>query len=550
MTILLFQLLGGIGLFLVGMLLLTDGLKTFAGEALRRSLVRFTGTPMKAFTSGAFITLLVQSSSATTVTVIGFVSAGLLAFPQAVGVVIGTSLGTTGTGWIVSVLGLKVSVGFYALPLVGIGALMRIFAHGRWRGLGMALAGFGLIFVGIETMREGMQGMADDFNLADMPAHGLFGHLLMMLIGVVMTVLMQSSSAAVATTLTGMHAGAISFEQAAAIVIGAAIGTTVTGALAAIGANVSAKRTALAHVTFNLATGLIAIIILPLLIWGITRAQDYGLEPGAVSLAAFHTVFIGIGVVLFLPFVDRFSAWVERMLPEESPTLTRNLDDTVLNVPEVALEATRRTVIDISNAMLRTLRYRLGDQQLADARISDAEIQQALERVQQFFERIPHLPEDKPVAEEHRITEDHRIPPSREALMHAIDHLVQLLDYLRPPTAVRQMLTHERLQAMHELGKTIVELAEAGLSNRAPAGWLLTVQDESRHLAERHRRERPAVLKQTAGGGWAPNVALHMLDAMRWLDSIGYHIARVTYYLGSDTPQSESTTANPQPGMR
>ncbi len=111
MTALTFRLLGGIGLFLLGMVLLTDGIKAFAGDALRRSLVRFTGTPLKAFGSGALTTLVVQSSSATTITVIGFVSAGLIGFPQALGVVMGASLGTTGTGWIVSVLGLKVSLG-------------------------------------------------------------------------------------------------------------------------------------------------------------------------------------------------------------------------------------------------------------------------------------------------------------------------------------------------------------------------------------------------------------------------------------------------------
>ena len=124
-----FKLVGGIGLFLMGMVLLTDGLKAFAGDALRRWLIRFTGTPAKAFVSGALVTAMVQSSSVTTVTVIGFVSAGLLSFPQAVGVVFGASLGTTGTGWIVSVLGLKISVGFYALPLVGLGAFLKLLAR-------------------------------------------------------------------------------------------------------------------------------------------------------------------------------------------------------------------------------------------------------------------------------------------------------------------------------------------------------------------------------------------------------------------------------------
>lgn len=193
-----FALLGGIGLFLLGMVLLTDGLKAFAGDALRDALVRFTGTPVTAFASGTLVTLMVQSSSATTVAVIGFVSAGLLTFPQALGVVFGASLGTTGTGWIVSVLGLKVSLGTYALPIIGVGALLRLLGKSRWRSLGLALAGFGLIFVGIDTLQDGMQGISESLNLAAIPSTGLGGHALAMGIGILLTIVMQSSSAAVA----------------------------------------------------------------------------------------------------------------------------------------------------------------------------------------------------------------------------------------------------------------------------------------------------------------------------------------------------------------
>jgi phosphate:Na+ symporter len=166
---------GGIGLFLLGMVLLTDGFKAFAGEALRQASVRFTGTPFKAFGSGALVTMMVQSSSATTVTGIGLVSAGLLTLPQALGAVFGASLGTTSTGWIVSVLGLKASLGFYALPLVGIGAFLKLLAHGRWKSLGLAMAGFGLIFIGIDTLQDGMQRFSDVFALATLPSRGLGG---------------------------------------------------------------------------------------------------------------------------------------------------------------------------------------------------------------------------------------------------------------------------------------------------------------------------------------------------------------------------------------
>ncbi|MCX7916139.1 MAG: Na/Pi symporter, partial [Verrucomicrobiae bacterium] len=187
MLAMIFRLVGGVGLFLLGMALLTDGLKAVAGEPLQRALVRFTGKPWRAFVSGMLVTLLVQSSSATTVTVIGFVSAGLLTLPQALAVVMGASLGTTGTGWLVAVLGLKISVGFYALPLVGVGAFLKLFGGRRWQPVGLALAGFGLIFVGIETLQMGMSRLTDFVHLARLPSGGLAAHVVGMLAGVGLT---------------------------------------------------------------------------------------------------------------------------------------------------------------------------------------------------------------------------------------------------------------------------------------------------------------------------------------------------------------------------
>lgn len=522
MTAMVFRLAGGIGLFLLGMVLLTDGLKAFAGEALRRALVRFTGTPLKAFGSGVLVTAMVQSSSATTVTVIGFVSAGLLTFPQAVGVVMGASLGTTGTGWIVAVLGLKISVGFYALPLVGIGAFMRLLGRGRWKSLGTALAGFGLIFIGIETLQQGMQGLAGVFNLARLPAGGLPGHVLAMLVGLVLTLILQSSSAAVATTLTALHTGAVNFEQAASLVIGAAIGTTVTGALAAIGASVSAKRTALAHVLFNAATGLIAIVLLPGLLWAIRWAQVHlGLDAGATSLAAFHTTFIALGVLLFLPGVHRFSHWIERLLPEKEPIFTRHLDTTVLNAPAVALEATRRALSEIACEMVSVLcRVLDGVGQPPPEQVEP--IHEALRRTEEFFARIPPVSEDAPLS------------ASRLAQMHAIDHLLRLRSRLHPSSRTQQLLAHPRLQPAAQRCRELLELTEAGLHGRGPADWLERVERHARALAEIRRHERTGVLEQTATGDWPPGEALALLDAVRWLDRVGYHTWRVANYLGGE----------------
>lgn len=518
-----FELLGGVGLFLLGMVLLTEGLKAFAGDALRQALMRFTGSPLKAFASGVLVTAVVQSSSATTVAVIGFVSAGLLSFTQAVAVVIGASLGTTGTSWIVSVLGLQISVGYYALPLVGIGAFMHLFARGRWKSLGMALAGFGLIFVGIQTLQQGMQSVSDRFVLAEVPSVGVAGHLLMAAIGIAMTVVMQSSSAAVATTLTALHTNSVSFDQAASLVIGAAIGTTVTGALAAVGANVSAKRTALAHVTFNLATGLVAVLMLPLFLRGIQWAQEnFGLEPGAISLALFHTAFIGVGVVLFLPFVNQFARWIERILPETGPVLTRHLDQSVLNVPTVALEATRRALIETACATSRILSDCLSSRwQSYDERIA-GQLRTALEQTQQFLAKIPPISGSEPMSQ------------SRVSQIHAIDHLLRLQSSLQPPASIIRVLPHDRLREELEYTQRILELAETGLRAGVPDDWLADVERLARELAERRRLGRPGVLRETAHGGWDYSEALQVLDAMRWLDRIGYHIWRACNYLGGN----------------
>jgi len=522
-TLLVFNLLGGIGLFLLGMILLTDGLKAFAGESLRKALVHFTGKPFKAFLSGAVVTTLVQSSSATTVAVIGFVSAGLLSFSQALGVVIGASLGTTSTGWIVSVLGLKISVGFYALPLVGVGALVKLLAKGRWPALGMALAGFGIIFIGIDHLQTGMSGLTEHIDLAAIPSTGVLGHGLLALIGIVMTVLMQSSSAATATTLTALHTGAIDFEQAASLVIGTAVGTTVTGALAAIGANTSAKRTALAHVTFNLVTGIVAFLLLPFLLMGIDFAQDrFGLEAGAVSLAAFKTAFILVGVAMFLPFIHPFARIIERILPEKGPVLTRHLDDSVLLVPAVALEATRRALSETACELFSAIHDRLGAARSEGVAIRRAQIDHAIEEIQEFFSKVPPVGDDRPMSR------------SRVAQVHAIDHLVRLQEHLNPPVALSKILAEEALQPELERTREILQMAEAGLGGYGSEGWLEAVKEASHDLAERRRRDRPNVIRQTALGGRGPSEALVVLDAMRWLDRVGYHTWRITNYLGGD----------------
>lgn len=522
MTELLFQLTGGIGLFLLGMVLLTDGVKTLAGDALRRALVRFTGTPLKAFGSGALVTALVQSSSATTVTVIGFVSAGLLTFPQAVGVVMGASLGTTATGWIVAVLGLKISVGFYALPLVGAGAFCNLLGRGRLRPLGLALAGFGLIFIGIETLQTGMGGLSGVFNLAALPSGGLWAGLLMIAIGIALTVIMQSSSAAIATTLTALHTGSVNFDQAATLVIGAAIG-----------GGVPAKRTALAHVVFNTATGVIAILLLPLFLRGIIWAQLHlGLEAGATSLAAFHTAFIGFGVLVFLPLARPFAARIERLLPDRGPALTRHLDTTLGTLPAVALEASARALHETTAELFDLLADRTaGVWNPQNAARADA-VAHAIEKLKTYIANLPPVPPAEPMAR------------SRLGQLHAIDHLLRLQPSLEPAPDLAPRGADPALRDAIALTREILALGRAGLHNEAPADdWSAAVTDRSGRLSELRRQARADILNRTAGGELDTPASLALLDAMRWLDSIGYHAWRICAHLTPDQPDDQPTRA-------
>jgi len=517
------QIAGGIGLFLLGMILITDGIKAAAGDSLRRGLIRFTGSPLRAFVSGFLVTMLIQSSSATTLAVIGFVSAGLLTFSQAFGVVIGASLGTTGSGWLVSLLGLKFSLGTYALPLVVIGAFLKLLGRGRWRMAGLPLAGFGLIFVGIDTLQRGMSGAATDLGIANWQADVWYAPLFYALVGIALTVVTQSSSAAIATILTALHTHSINFDQAAALTIGAAVGTTATSILAAIGSSVSAKRTALAHVIFNLASGLLALLLLPLLLRGIHWAQQtFGLPEGPLSLSLFHTAFLTLGAVLFLPWIGPISRWIERLVPEVDPPLTRHLDSSVLSVPEVALEAGGRALKEAAAELFDAARRRLA---WANRGYHDS----GFERIQKRDLADPGI--FYPRSNTCRTTSRWLTRIVRQ--IHAVDHLLRLTHLLEPAHAHLDHLDDPKLsQALQQTDRLRSVSAGAGLRGETDdPEWLSDVRQTSLSLSELRRRDRLLMLQATALGSWDPDRALGLLDTVRWLDRISYHAWRISHHL-------------------
>lgn len=338
------MLVGGLGLFLLAVNMITDGLKLAAGNALRNTLTKATSSPMRGILSGLSITALVQSSSAVTVATIGFVNAGLMSMYQALGVVYGANIGTTVTGWLVALIGFNIKIEALALPLIGLGMMLRLTGgESRRASLGLALAGFGLFFIGIDVLKDAFEGLANAIELERFTAEGIGGILLYLIIGFLMTVLTQSSSAAIAITLTAATGGVVGPYAAAAMVIGANVGTTSTAVFSVIGATPNAKRVAAAHVIFNVVTGIVALLILPIM-FGLVKAlsQFFGMQDiPVVTLALFHTTFNIVGVVLMWPATKRLASFLQQKFTsqEEIEGRPKYLDKTVAVSPALALNA-------------------------------------------------------------------------------------------------------------------------------------------------------------------------------------------------------------------
>jgi len=349
-------LAGGVGLFLLGIHLMTGGLKNAAGPALKKALKAATGSPLRGLFSGTLITALVQSSTAVTITTIGFVNTGLLNLSQSVTVIYGSNIGTTLTSWLVALIGFKFKIGAVAMPMVAIGMTMKLVSNQtRYQQTGIAITGFGVFFIGLDFLKDAFIGLDSSLPLASLSQHSM-GILLLVLAGFLLTFLLQSSAASMAITLSLTAAGSIPLIGAAAMVIGANVGTTSTAVLAVIGATANAKRVAAIHVLFNLITATVGILLLltagPLLQQYLsTRAVDL-----VILLALFHTLFNLMGVALIWPFSRQLTHYVKQRFrsQDEDEGKPRYLDKNILYTPTLALEAVKLELTrigEISNRM-------------------------------------------------------------------------------------------------------------------------------------------------------------------------------------------------------
>jgi phosphate:Na+ symporter len=490
-------ILGGIGLFLLGIHHLTDGLKGLAGDALRQALQTLVRGRLSAVAFGALFTALIQSSTATVMTVIGFVSAGLVTFPQAIGVLIGATFGTTTTPWMVAFFGFRVQIASFAMPMVGVGAFLWLIARGRTRAFGAILAGFGLIFIGLDYLQTGMGAVS--WNIDSFVGDGWAAKWLLAGLGVVMTVVMQSSSAAAAATLVALHAGNVDFLQACAMVVGQSVGTAATSAaLGAMSGGLAVRRAATAHVIFSLVVGVLGMLLLAPLaraaIWSVSALDDYD---GVLGLAAFSSLFKLMGVVVFFPWLDRYARFITDLTGKGTETAVNRLAPTLAETGgPVALEAAYRALDELSRVAVDAVRGRLDGENVVFE-----PPQEDLRQVERFIETMSLETLDSADME-----------PRLVRLVHAIDHLKQLHEDLQKPQAASEW---PPLPAAGAGAKALRDWLESGADKTAA---LREVEATAGAIADQRRTAREEILAAVARqqtGAAAADVAL---QSLQWSD--------------------------------
>ncbi|MGQ1786396.1 MULTISPECIES: Na/Pi cotransporter family protein [unclassified Saccharicrinis] len=322
-------LIGSLGLFLYGMKLMSEALQKVAGSKLRGFLAAMTSNRVTGVLTGLSITAIIQSSSATTVMIVSFVNAGLLTLSESAGVIMGANIGTTVTAWIISILGFKVKMSILAYPIIGIGFPLVFSKKTRNQSWGQVLLGFALLFVGLESLKSSVPNIGDHPEvlefLKNFTEMGFGSHLIFLAIGTLLTVIIQSSSATMALTLVMCNNGWISFDSAAAMVLGENIGTTITANLAAMVANSTAKKAARLHLVFNVVGVVWVLMIFPFFLKGVDSiAQTFSgksafTSAGAVpvALSLFHTFFNVFNVLIQIWFVKYLVNLVKRIVPDQ-----------------------------------------------------------------------------------------------------------------------------------------------------------------------------------------------------------------------------------------
>ena len=461
--------LAGLGIFLFAMHMMEESIRVLSGAAFKSLIRRFTSTRPRAITSGMVSTAVLQSSSAVSLMVLAFVGAGIMNLVQAISVMMGAKVGTTATAWIVAVFGFEFNIDAFSLPLIGIGGLgMILLAKSpKYVNISKFLVAFGFLFMGLDYMKSSVDQFSD---LVDPAMFAGYGIIVFALAGMIMTAVMQSSSATIAIVLTMLFSGVIDFQAGAAMVVGANVGTTVTVLLGSIGGIHTKKQAAVSQLVFTVSTAVITLIILPILIWFVLQTLGFS-ENLVLGLAMFHTLFNLFGVIIFYPLIPLLVNNVEKWIPENIIDLGSYIHKTNPEIPEAGIEAFRKEIISQILHTLKFMRQIVSPVAKSNA-IEYSDLEKYHAEIFEYYTKIhAHKPDENQIA-----VMDELLRASRN-VMNAAKNLHELKDELsvlqREPGSIHvnaYSSVKGRILQLTDLSENIESVKQEGMLDEISSG--------------------------------------------------------------------------------
>ncbi|GGB88354.1 hypothetical protein GCM10011352_12940 [Marinobacterium zhoushanense] len=525
------QLIGGIGLFLLGMQLMTIGLKQAAGRSLKRALVAATKSKLRGLLSGTLITAAVQSSSAVTVATLGFVNAGLLTLGQSIAVIYGCNIGTTMTGWLVALIGFKIKISAFALPMIGAGMVARtVSKNGRLGHVGTALAGFGLFFIGLDFLRSSFDGISEQVPLNEI-GNSPLALTLFVLAGFVLTFLMQASAAVMAIALSLVHTGSITLSAAAALVIGANVGTTTTALLASIGATPSAKRISAAHVLFNLLTGAVGLLFLILLAGWLDHLDPQRFDLVSL-LALYHTLFNLTGVAMIWPLTDRMETFLLKRFrsQEEDEAQPHFLDANILTTPSLAVEALNRELARVSQHCSRMVREAISAETPNQARLEA--------QAQGIYQLVGKISEfNQELARQNLSMEISETLPISLRVARYYSEMARLSAHMPEYHAVFEQLQQSGMRKQLFLfQQAVIRLVDLAEVNEESSTQGYQSHQLMRDVHQLYQQLKESLLKETVMGHIGAEESMALLDACSQLQRLAEQAEKASSHWSSTLP--------------
>ena len=564
-----FHVVGGLGIFLLGMKYMQEGLQVVAGDSIRRMINVVTSKRFLAVGIGLFITTLVQSSSVTSVMVIGLVNSELLALNGAIGVIIGANIGTTITGWM-----LALKIGQYGLPLLGLAAFGWLFLQEeKLRYSALAVLGIGMVFFGLELMKDGFDPVSDLPEFASMfqlfEATDYFGVLKSALVGCVATLIVQSSSATLGMTIALANTGVVDFQTAGAVVLGTNVGTTITAYLASLGADdINAKRTAYFHIMFNVAgVAVITALFLPVYLPFIDNVVMGSVDPNmqlpegtfpymTAGIATIHTVFNVVTALVFIPFVTPIANALNRLV-KDKPRAQRihltHLDFSLVSSPLVAIEQSGfeiartdqhvRVMLDDLRAIAADGR---GNRDLAKkTRQQEKVIDDVQSEVTRFLTDLLSTNLSRQIAEEART--QLRLIDEFESVSDYVVSVLKLYSRLQKANVPLSPVQKMELLELHDAIAVYYDIVHEGFAGDASDEYLAGIRRESRKISDKIRALRDSHWSRLSSEAVVPLVSTSYMDIANayrrmkdHLLNIGETIVGGKHIGRQDTPSPES----------